>query len=309
MGENIPCLFSIHEPSGNRKPVERILPKSIIGFMNARPWCGETRDRRRENAIERINQFINSVGQHSDTLGFTADQVYSYASPECIDIEDRYTRIAREKDLEADQQRFMKQYFLPLISTNIDGQFKRIDVDKAKANMRLTLVGFSYGGMFIAGIRKALQAQMQQLGYAPDEIKAVFSQVYQINFGVQRCEADQVEPKFTERTMITRDDAQGIWESYLNENFLGKINDIVMLDNAAEVKNYDGRMLTKAHSQEVYTNAMASRRDLCKEMVANFSADCIEPTQPLNSAAATEQIKEKLLTLDYRRQMYEQRHR
>jgi hypothetical protein len=111
--QEIACLFSTDEQSGNRKPVEVLTPKSIIGFMDATPWCGETRDRRRTNAMERIDNFVNAVYGDEKPNDL---HICSYASPECIDVEDRWIRISKGQSLSDYQKQFAEKYLVPLVS-------------------------------------------------------------------------------------------------------------------------------------------------------------------------------------------------
>ncbi len=165
--------------------------------------------------------------------------------------------------------------------------------------MRLTLVGFSYGGMFITGIRKHLTEAMTNLGYAPNQIKDVFSQVLQINFGVQHSEEEKLEPKFNQISLVTRSDNQGIWESWATER-QGKF---ILLDNPASITRADGKVMTKPHSQEMYMQGMREKPQLCQEIAANVTADIITPISAHNNLEETRFIEERLGEISYNLQM------
>lgn len=111
-------LFSTDKNSGNRMTVETITRKSIIGFMDATPWCGDSRDTRRKNALERIHQFVETVYEADAIKNL---HICSYASPKQIDVENKWVRIGANADLANDQQKFMEKYFIPLISTPVGG--------------------------------------------------------------------------------------------------------------------------------------------------------------------------------------------
>jgi hypothetical protein len=289
------CLFSINEQSGNRQPVEKIGRKSIIGFMDATPWCGESRANRRSNAIERINSFVGAVYNNEEPHNL---QICSYASPERIDVENRWVRISGGGNLSGYQKQFVEKYLVPLISEDAS-VVKQSNIGQAKQNMRLTLVGFSYGGMFISGIRKHLIEAMKNLDYTPSEISDVFSQVLQINFGVQHSEEDKLEPKFNQVSLVTRTDNQGIWESWAME----RKGNFILLDSPDSVTREDGKVLTKPHSQEMYMQGLQRKPDLCQEITKNIAADTVKPISFKNNLGEMQYIQERLAEISYRLQM------
>lgn len=165
--------------------------------------------------------------------------------------------------------------------------------------MRLTLVGFSYGGMFITGVRKHLTKAMTDLGYDPSEIKDVFSQIVQVNFGVQHSAEDKLEPKFNQISLVTRSDNQGIWESWVGEP-QGRF---ILLDNPTSITRADGKIMTKPHSQEMYMHALSSKSGLCQTIASSIDADNVKPISFQNSLGDLAYIQERLGEISYKLQI------
>jgi hypothetical protein len=92
-------------------------------------------------------------------------------------------------------ENFVKQALLSRISR----ENQKIDVGEAVDNMRLNLVGQSFGGTFCRMISNSLKKEMRDLGYADNEIQEVFDNVLAINIsGASRAVSSQGEPMFKE---------------------------------------------------------------------------------------------------------------
>ncbi len=181
------------------------------------------------------------------------------------------------------------KFFVPLLTKNDDSE--RRTLDEAKQNMRITLMGFSYGGMFIAGVRKSLVHTMQNLGYVESEIKDIFAQVLQINFGVQYSTEEAIKPEFSTLHLINKYDNQGALYSWIVNHFVQTEptlyqqtcpHNFFMLEYPSI--RYDGDNITNRltgepiahpHSLAGYIHSLASETDLANSIRKNISANRI----------------------------------
>ena len=289
----IACLFN--KNGENRRVVTHAIPsQSIIGFMNADPWIGQNRNARRKSAIRRLNHFLNSIYQ-ADYVPIDNTKMVSYASPERINVEDRFVRLSKDATLKKYQHEFMRSYLLPLVSSNR----QPISVEKAKGNMRLSFIGFSYGGMFLSGVRAALIEEMIDIGFNSEEIKEIFSNVYHINIGVQRTPDDLIKPLFQERNFIVHQDTQGVWESWVDHDF----HTIIPLQNPSYVIRPDGEKVTEPHSQYMYSKALAES-PFADEIRDCFTRNTLPKTfQDFRTDEENQFLRQKMNEINYRKQM------